>query len=42
MPILAEALMDAGCDNEEIIAHCWELGPHVRGCWLLDSLLGKE
>jgi biotin carboxyl carrier protein len=42
MPILADALMDAGCDNEEIIAHCRGDGPHVRGCWVVDLLLGKE
>lgn len=42
MPILADALMDAGCDNEEIIAHCRGEGPHVRGCWIVDLLLGKE
>ena len=42
MPILADALMDAGCDDEEIIAHCRGPGPHVRGCWLVDLLLGKQ
>jgi len=42
MPILADALMDAGCDNEEIIAHCRGEGPHVRGCWAVDLLLGKS
>jgi hypothetical protein len=42
MPILADALMDAGCDNEEIIAHCRKPGPHVRGCWVVDLILGKE
>jgi hypothetical protein len=42
IPILADALMDAGCDNEEIIAHCRNEGPHVRGCWVVDLLLGKE
>lgn len=41
MPILADALMDAGCDSEEIIAHCRSEGPHVRGCWVVDLLLGK-
>ena len=41
MPILADALMDAGCDSEEIIAHCRGNGPHVRGCWV-DLLLSKE
>jgi hypothetical protein len=42
MPILADALMDAGCDSEEIIAHCRSEGPHVRGCWVVDLLLAKQ
>jgi len=40
MPILADALMDAGCNNEEVLHHCRSEAPHVRGCWLIDSLLG--
>ena len=42
MPILADALMDAGCDDEEIISHCRGEGPHVRGCWVVDLLTGRE
>jgi hypothetical protein len=42
LPILADALMDAGCDSEEIVNHCRGDGPHVRGCWVVDLLLGKE
>jgi hypothetical protein len=42
MPILSDALIDAGCVDEEILAHCREPGPHVRGCWLLDLILGKK
>jgi hypothetical protein len=42
MPILADALMDAGCDSEEIISHCRSDGPHVRGCWVVDLLLAKN
>jgi hypothetical protein len=42
MPKLADALHEAGCDNEEILSHCREIESHVRGCWLLDLLLGKE
>jgi hypothetical protein len=41
LPILADALLDAGCDNEDILAHCRSEGPHVRGCWVIDLLLGK-
>jgi hypothetical protein len=42
MPILADALQDAGCDNDDILAHCRGDGPHVRGCWVVDLVLGKE
>lgn len=42
MPILADALMDAGCEEEQIIAHCRGDGPHVRGCWVVDLVLEKE
>jgi hypothetical protein len=42
MPILADALEDAGCDNEQLLGHCSGPGPHVRGCWVVDLLLGKE
>jgi hypothetical protein len=42
MPSLAEALEKAGCDNPEILGHCRGPGPHVRGCWALDLVLGKE
>jgi hypothetical protein len=42
MPILADALHDAGCDSEDILAHCRDDGPHVRGCWVVDLVLGKE
>jgi hypothetical protein len=42
MPILADALMDAGCDNDDILNHCRGDSPHVRGCWVVDLLLGKE
>jgi hypothetical protein len=43
MPILADALQDAGCDNEDILKHCRGPGPHVRGCWVLGvgSTIGK-
>jgi hypothetical protein len=42
MPILGDALLDAGCDNEEVLAHCRAGGEHVRGCWVVDLLLGKS
>lgn len=42
MPILADALEDAGCHNEEILAHCRGDSPHTRGCWAVDLLLEKK
>jgi hypothetical protein len=42
MPILADALEDASCDNADILAHCRGPWPHVRGCWVVDLLLGKK
>jgi hypothetical protein len=41
MPILADALQDADCDNEDILNHCRQPGEHCRGCWVLDLTLGK-
>jgi hypothetical protein len=41
MPILADALMDAGCENADVLNHCRGGGVHVRGCWVVDLLLGK-
>jgi len=42
LPILADALEDTGCTDAEILGHCRGPGPHVRGCWVIDLLLGKE
>lgn len=42
MPILADALQDAGCDSDDILNHCRSDGPHVRGCWVCDLVLVKE
>ena len=42
LPILGDALMDAGCDEPAVLAHCRCDEPHVRGCWLIDLLLGKK
>lgn len=42
MPVLADGLEEAGCNDAVILDHCRGTGPHVRGCWLLDSLLKKQ
>ncbi len=42
LPLLADALEDAGCTSGDILAHCRGPGPHVRGCWAVDLLLGKK
>lgn len=42
LPILGDALEEGGCTNAEVLNHCRGPGPHVRGCWALDLLLGKE
>jgi len=42
LPILADALEDAGCADPVLLGHCRGPGPHVRGCWVVDLLLGKE
>jgi hypothetical protein len=42
LPILADALEDAGCTNADLLAHCRGPGPHVRGCWAVDLLLGNS
>ena len=43
MPILADALQDAGCDSADVLDHCRDPnGVHVRGCWVVDLVLGKE
>lgn len=41
LPILADALEEAGCDNTELLVHLRGDGPHCRGCWPLDLALGK-
>jgi len=41
MPVLADALEDAGCADAEVLGHCRGPGPHVRGCWVVDLVLGK-
>jgi hypothetical protein len=42
LAILADALEEAGCTDTDILEHCRSSGPHVRGCWVVDLLLGKE
>jgi hypothetical protein len=42
LPILADALEDAGCHDDAILAHCRRAGEHVRGCWVVDLILGKK
>jgi hypothetical protein len=41
LPLLADALEDAGCSDAEILGHLRSPGPHVRGCWAVDLVLGK-
>ena len=42
MPVLADALEEAGCDLREVLNHCRGPGPHVRGCWVVDLVLEKK
>jgi hypothetical protein len=41
LPILADALEEAGCTDGAILAHCRGPGPHVRDCWVVDLILAK-
>ena len=41
LPILADALEEAGCTSRDVLDHCRGPGPHVRGCWAVDLVLGK-
>jgi hypothetical protein len=41
LPVLADALEEAGCTDADLLAHCRGAGEHVRGCWALSLLLGK-
>jgi hypothetical protein len=41
MPILADALQEAGCENEPVLTHCRDPRDHARGCWVCDAVLSK-
>jgi hypothetical protein len=41
LPILGDALEDAGCSDAEALAHCRDGGPHAFGCWVLDAILER-
>jgi predicted component of type VI protein secretion system len=41
LPVLADALDEAGCTDPDLLDHLREPGPHVRGCWVVDLVLGK-
>ena len=42
LAVLADALEEAGCTAAELLDHCRQRDKHVRGCWVVDLLLGKE
>jgi hypothetical protein len=42
LAVLADALEEGGCDQADLLSHLRGPGPHVRGCWVIDLLLGKE
>jgi hypothetical protein len=42
LPMLADALEDAGCSDAGMLGHLRSMGPHSRGCWPVDLALGKE
>ena len=42
LPVLADALEEAGCTEADFLVHCREGGEHVRGCWVVDALLRKR
>jgi hypothetical protein len=42
LPILADALEEAGCSDPDILGHCRSGGDHVRGCWVVDLVLNKK
>ncbi len=42
MPVLADALEDAGCSHEDVLSHCRGDSPHVKGCWVVDLLTNRK
>jgi len=42
MPVLADALQEAGCSADQILSHCRGPNDHVLGCWVLDLFLDRE
>lgn len=42
LPFVAELLQEAGCDEAELLDHLRSPGPHLRGCWALDLIMGKS
>jgi hypothetical protein len=42
LPVLADMLEEAGCTDPELLGHLRGPGPHARGCWAVDSLLGRR
>jgi hypothetical protein len=41
LAVLADMLEESGCADAELLGHLRGPGPHVRGCWVVDLLLGK-
>lgn len=41
LPILADALEEAGCTDPQVLSHARDPGTHIRGCWLIDAILGR-
>jgi hypothetical protein len=42
LPVLGDGLEEAGCHDADLLGHCRQPGPHVRGCWVVDAILGKS
>ena len=42
LPLLTDALLDAGCDDEALMSHCRDEREHSRGCWAVDAILGRQ